>query len=421
MNFKESFIYNLVAPKLLANVNEVLIKIITIVLLAGFPISVITGIKLHYFLFILIGLIILIINVSKHWNNIKFLYFFSLAIPVLHFVATNAINISFIYSLLTYIVIPLIYFSKNFQTFKVSIFDKPFQIFSVIFLVGLLLQIMGMESQFLYAELTYTDGVLHDRYGSLAGGSLALGFTASIATIFSFFNVIYNKKRDPFTLGMLFLSLLTLILAQSRRFYFFIFVIIVLMFLFNSKKKYDVRKILKTFLISILIIGTLIIVLFYFREKNYYVNRFFSAFDFSGDASNALRVLMWVKAFNAFLNNFWFGMGLGATTSVGKDIWDTITAVEDLFVAESYFLKNLVDGGIFFGATFIIISFKFCIKSFKILRSNLNKNSILAAYLFLFFFLDSFISTSLESVVSSLMFWICLAIIQREDKNAKAI
>ncbi len=398
-----------------SRININLVWFSAILCLAGYPIGVITGVKVHYLLFSFFSFILFFVNFYKGGiNKFKAYYFITLLIPTAHFLATRTIDLPFIYSALNYVIVPLVFFSINFSKFNLNVFVRIFQLFTFINLIGLILQTIGFESPILQQEFTYTNDVLHDRYGSFAGGSLVLGFIASISTIFSFYDLLCNKKRDALTYLNIVISLLTLVIAQSRRFYIFILIVLALMFLISSNKRINKKKLIKNLIIIAIAVAGFIFFLYQFKNDNYYASRFFSTFDFKYDASNALRILMWIKAFQTFINNFWFGIGMGGIGTIGKDVFDNLKDVEDLFVSESYFLKSFVEGGIFFGTCFFLISLHFFKKSFKELR---NKNKSLAAYLFIFLFLDSFVSTTLETLLATLIFWIAVSILHYNDTD----
>lgn len=398
----------------ISKLNQLLVWYCVLFCLCGYPISILSGLKLHYFVFVFLCIPVFILNyTSTLFLNYRLLYLISLFIPTSFYLIINRPDLPFIYSALNYLIVPLVFCNKKFSDFKLTEIFGIFHFFTFLNLIGLITQLIGIESPILQQDFAITNEVVHERYGSLAGGSLVLGFIASLSCIFSFYDYLCLKKKSTNTYLLLANSLLTLIIAQARRFYIIVLVIVFIMYIANLNKT-DRKKIVQKIVYGLFVIALVMIVLFQFRNSNFYISRFFSTFDFTGDASNALRAILWFKAFNVFLDNFWFGIGMGGIGTIGKDVWENLKDVEDLFVAESYFLKNLVEGGIIFGLTFLWFSIHFIKVSFKQLG---NRQKDLAAYIFIFFFLDNFVSTTLETLLASLIFWIAIAILQYGETN----
>ncbi len=389
----------------LESINNFLVQLAIIVLLLGFPILVVTGQKLHYYIFVLIALVQLIINIQPYFNSVKFYYFLALAIPLVFFLLKKSVNEPFIFSLLPYVIVPFVYFNRSFQLFNLDTVLKIFQVVTILNFIGVLLQVVGFQSIFLDLDRVKTDGIDHDRYGSFAGGTLALGLISSISFIFSLYKIVYERNKSLIQIGFTIISFATLILAQSRRFYILVFIIGVLMFLFDINKNTNINKILRIGLFTFLGLLISLFFLYSIRANNYYLLRLFSIVDFENDGANLERVAKWLLAINSFLNNFWFGMGLGASGTIGKNLTDDDSSV-DIFSAESYFIKIFVEGGVIFGVLCLLFLIVYLVKSFKNLQ---NSQKALAAYIYIFFFLECFMSTSLESAFPSIIFWICVS------------
>jgi O-antigen ligase len=396
----------------LKELNSRIVAFATIVLLFSYQLLTITGQKPHYIIFVFLCLVLIFFNLTPNFNRIKFVYLTTLSLSIIHFVLNKELDAPFVLSLLNYIVIPIVFLNRNFQDFDLNRILVFFQWFTLLCFLGLLVQIVGFESRFFGLEYAWTNEVLHERYGSFAGGTLVLGYIASISSIYSIYILVYERKKSTYSIGILIVSLLTLILAQSRRYYIFVFVIGVLIYLFNINKKYSLKKFFK---VNGLIAASIIIIfssLFFIKDSSFYLMRFFSTFDFVGDSSNVLRVIKWLDAIQKFLDNFWFGTGAGALGTIGKNIEDT--SIQESAVAESYYLKAFVEGGIFFGLAFIGIMFMLLSKAIRFFR---NKEKALAAYIFFFFFLDCFMSMTLEYALASMLFWISISIMLKEVPN----
>lgn len=391
------------------SLNNIIVQVSTFFLLGGFPLQVITGQKLHYYIFFFNSLLLLVINIRPILNIYKLIYFSIIAIPVFFFLISKSIDTAFVFSLIPYIIAPLVYWGKAFHDFSFKPVMHMFQAFTVLYFIGVILQMLGFESIFLNIDLTITDGVLHDRYGSFAGGTLALGLTASFSLMYCLYEFVYSNNKSIKNIFLIIASLLTIVFAQSRRYYLFVFIIGFLIYWFNPNREIKNKKQkFKIILISTFITVLLVVFLYIFRDTNYYLVRIFSVFDFSGDESNVLRVVKWIEAIQYFLNNFWTGMGFGATGTIGKNFDPTVTSLDEIIVAESYYLKILVECGIIFGLTYFALQIFFLKKAFNQLK---NYEVAFAAYSMIFFFIESFTSTALESAISSMLFWISASII----------
>lgn len=385
--------------------TELIITIGAIFLMLGNPIQVITGIKLHYFIFIILSLVAFIVNISYYINITKAVYFILLLISITVFLIYKPIDLPFIYSLLTYIIIPFIFFNRKFKNFDFTLLMKAFEVFTFLNFIGVLLQVMGFQSAFLHVDLVRTEGELYLRYGSIAGGTLALGFTATISSIYTFYLIIYNKEKSLYNFFVLSFSIITLLLAQSRRYYFLIFIIMIITYVFNANKTYNYKKIISLALGSIILITIAFYIAFALKNQVYFLQRAFSIFNFDDDAANLERVAKWILAINTFIKNIWFGIGIGGTGTIGKNFTED-TSLDDILTAESFYLKIFVECGIFFGLFLLGLFVVTLKKSFKALR---NYDTALAAIFFLFFFMECFMSTSLESPLASMLFWICMS------------
>jgi hypothetical protein len=401
--------------------SENLIKTSLIVLLFGFIITQLFELKIHYFIFILSSCIIAIININKY-EIIQLKKAFYIVITALLCIITvprTGFSAAFLFSLVSYLMVPIIFYSKGFKNFKISSLSTVFKIANVFFAFGLILQYLGAESRFLDSAFTYTSGNLESRFGSFAGGSLLLGLCGCFQILFSVIELSKDQKSNIkqkieiyFFLSV---AVFNLICSQSRRFYIFILLTLLIVYLFRLGK-INKQRIIKAILFFSIFCILFFVLSFTVLEKNYFVIRLFSVFDFKNDNSNNLRIFLWLKAINDFLNNFWIGTGLSSTTIVGKDIWNVVDNIEDIITTESFFLKNFVEGGIIFGSFWFFLLANALKKAFKAFKENSNLNEIAAGYFIVFFFIDSFVSTSLESILSSTIFWICLSILDNKQR-----
>ena len=391
--------------------NEKLVLIATALLLFSFQILVLTEQKPHYIIVVLICVVLLIVNINGYFNYIKLLYLLPLTLSMIYFLSQHKAGSPFILSILNYLIIPLVFLNHNFHDFDLNKMMKLFQWFIVFCFLGLLLQVIGIESPFLDLELAITNEVVKERYGSFAGSTLVLGFYASISTIYTYYTYVYKSDKSIKNIFFLLISLSTLFLAQSRRYYVFTFIIMGLIYFFGGNKEFKLGKIIAKNKWAILIIIALIVGSFLLKDQVFLFMRFYSTFDFANDGSNVLRAIKWLEAIQQFLDNFWFGAGLGDMGAVGKDLQEL--TVYELTVAESYFLKVFVEGGVFMGIAFIVMMIFLLKKSLK----HIKQRSIdsFAAYIFIFFFLDCFMSMTMEYVLASILFWLSIAIITKSN------
>ena len=357
------------------------------------------------------------VNINGYFNYIKLLYLLPLVLSMVYFLSQHKAESPFILSILNYLIVPLVFLNHNFQNFNFEKMMKLFQWFIIFCFFGLLIQVLGIESSFLDLELAITNDVVKERYGSFAGSTLVLGFYASISTIYTYYTYVYEKNKSIKNIVFLLISLSTLFLAQSRRYYVFTFIIMVLIYFIGGNRDFKIGKIISKNKWIILLIIAMIVGSFLMQDQVFLFMRFYSTFDFANDGSNVLRAIKWLEAIQQFLDNFWFGAGLGDMGAVGKNLQEL--SVYELTVAESYFLKVFVEGGVFFGTAFIIMIVFLLKKSLKILKNH-SSNSF-AAYIFLFFFLDCFMSMTMEYVIGSILFWLAISVIIKENKAKEII
>lgn len=396
--------------------NHKLVTIATIFLLFSFQILAFTQQKPHYLIVVFICFLLVIINMNGYFNYIKFFYLFPLLLSIFYFIINYKAGSPFILSILNYVIIPFVFLNHNFQDFNLEKLMKPFQWFIVFCFFGLLLQLVGFEAPFLDLELARTNDIVKERYGSFAGSTLVLGFYAAISTIYGYYTIIYEKNKSIYNIVIFITSLATLFLAQSRRYYIFSFIIMLLIYFFGSYQNFKISTILTKNKWGILSIIALLVVSFMLQDKVFFFMRFYSTFDYVNDGSNILRAIKWLEAIQRFLDNFWFGAGLGDMGAVGKNLQEI--TVQEISVAESYFLKVFVEGGFFFGLSFIAITVYLLKKSFSVLK---NPTKAFAAYIFIFFFIDCFMSMTLEYVLGSILFWISISIITKDELGNKKI
>ena len=388
----------------LKTINVYLVVFGTALLLLGFPLTVLTGDKYHYYVFAAICVALFVLNLSSTISLYKAAYIIPFLVICAIHVFQTPIELPFILSLLPYFILPMVFFNSSLVDIDLEPVMKLFHIFNFINLAGVLLQNFGVQSPFLYETLTVTEGEYHARFGSFAGGTLALGLVGCITAIHVFYKMIYLKQKTVYNYLVLICAWTTLLLGLSRRFYLITLLLMIIIYVFDSNKRLSIGKLVRMFVGAIVVLGLLIYVLWLFKDDHIVLRRAFSVFNFEADEGNIERAAKWLIAFQNFLDHFWTGMGMGAMGGVGKN-YDQDTDMSEIYVAESYYLKMFVEGGVVFGAIFLVLMFIYLFKSFKALRS---RETALVAVLIILFFLDSIMGTSLEGPLGSMLFWIAV-------------
>lgn len=397
---------------------KILLALGTSFILLGFVLQISLGIKIHYILFILISIAVLALRFSDKVYKIKLLYIGFILILIPYSIIKNGLDAPLIYSLVTYLFIPIIYWNSFFSTQKSYLYFQIFHYFTLFYFLGLLLQIMGFESVFLNKDITKTFGEVHERYGSFAGGTLSLGLTASMSLLFAIYEWLHMKQKNVMNVFWIIISFITVLFSQSRRFY--VLNILVIIFIYRSSLKKEKQSSKNKFIRYIIyfVIFLISIVVLFFLKDNYFLGRLFSIFDFKGDESNLLRVVKWLEALQVFLNNFLLGNGLGSSGVVGRNFDPMETSLNEVLVAESYFLKIFLEGGFLFGLFYLLTNMyilKICIKSLK------STFVPFTNFCFIFYFFESFMSTSLESILPNLIFWLSVSTLLSNNMDEKLL
>jgi hypothetical protein len=176
---------------------------ITFVLLAGNIIFTITESKVHYVFFAAASILVLFLTFRLVINVRKLIYFIPILLSFVYNFSNNIHNQFFFLSILPYFIVPLVFYNKYFNDFNLTHVLKIFEWFTVLNFLGLLLQLQGIESPFLYLGHAFTNDNYHERYGSFAGGTLALGLGATITVIDSFHKIIFKKDKRAYTIFIL--------------------------------------------------------------------------------------------------------------------------------------------------------------------------------------------------------------------------
>lgn len=375
------------------------IAICSISILLGYPLFVLTQSKMQYVIFMLFSVLFFARNSSRVliYEAIPYLIIVVFS-AVGNLMKGQAMDGPFFLNFISLIVCPFIFGRKNTALLDNASFRWGMDFAVLLYAVGLMLQIAGIGSEYLYTEMVLTDGVYHERFGSLAGGSLALGFNASIAAFTCLDRVLKGKKNVKDYL-FLALSVFCIVLSYARRYYVLFFLTVGLFYLIKSKilTTVSVKKI-----IALILVVCLVVVFGFFNKDSLIVFRIVSLFDFSGDASNLLRLEMWLQAFQMFYSNMFIGAGVGSTGAVGRA--DLILNF-DYISCESFYLKMFAETGLMGGIIFLYIAYR----SFRVSVRALSGNVAVVPALFVIFTLiESISGTAMEGPFAAAIFWCSL-------------
>lgn len=372
--------------------NTTIVLFSFFILLSGFIITKTFNAKLHYPIFFAATLLLPMLNFfSKNSIQIGVYIFFSLVVATYQYIFIS-VNEFFILTLSSFLVIPLFFSKKIIYISQYQVF-KILSFFTIFYFVGTILQIIGADSTFLKLDRYYVGDVPYERYGSFAGGTLALGLAGTLTSIYAFY--YYINRKNAITFIILLCSIAVVFLAYSRRFY--VLLVLILIFQLSALgKPLKIKSRSTLIFVSVIIIG-ISLYMSNIAGISRLLDRAISITDFEGDESNVGRVIQWTNTFNDFKNNIWSGIGLGYTGVVGRSDLD----FQSLNSAESYYLKILTETGVLYGAFYIIFCFYLLYKVFE-----LKKVKAISASIVLFYLIESFVGDSLSSVFSSAIYWI---------------
>jgi O-antigen ligase len=394
-----------------ANFNLITSSLLLLAL--GWPVTVLTGAKVHYFYFLFATIILLLLNVSKKNTPFVIAYcFLFMAVFIYHLIEKGPVT-TLLLSCTTYLVIPLVY-SKNLITPEglVRILNAMSFITLLNFL-GVVLQLFGVGAHglMLRPDMALTEGVFHPRYTGFSGGSLALGILSCITLFSGLYHLLITKEKAAFNRVIVIASVSCLLFSFSRRFYVFGLVgVLVIVYIWLKNKKLT----LNTYLLIItgLLIASLAFVVVLLGNETI-ADRLTSIINFTSDEANIGRITRWKQALKLFKNNVTTGLGPGITGTVGRENVTNAT----VFSAESYYLKILLETGIFVSSMYML-SLIYIVK--KCINNLQNVSLTMPITLVIFYMIESFASTSLESPFSSILFWISVAMVHHNRQQLKS-
>lgn len=388
-----------------SEINVFLVGSALLVLNLGWPLFVLTGIKLQYVYLLLATLTLFLLNVGKPgvlYANIFCFFFF---IVVAYHVVYSEITTAFVLSAGTYFAVPLVYTRRLINP---DDYGRVLDYLSWAVLlngIGIALQVMGIgrQTDLLAIDSAFTDGVIHARYTGLAGGVLTLGVFSAVALINSAYQIMMERRRVIFNSIVVVASLMCILLSFTRRYYVLVPIImaVILYLWFQSR-----RKTVGNYLLMVLVIvggfcGLVVLVLL----NDMLLERILSIFDFQSDIANRDRVTRWNIAWHGFITHWNFGMSPGATGTVGAG---KVQSSSDYFSAESFYLKMLMETGLWASMALLTLLTVSAVRAFRRFRQ---RELLLPVCIFLFYLIEATVSTSMEAPFSYILFMFTVGVL----------
>uniref|UniRef100_B3EM01 O-antigen polymerase n=1 Tax=Chlorobium phaeobacteroides (strain BS1) TaxID=331678 RepID=B3EM01_CHLPB len=259
--------------------------------------------------------------------------------------------------------------------------------------IVVLMQSNGLYVNLFPVEYTRISDVVYVRCTGVLGGSLINGLVSALCLIIIIYRALEEKKYKTIDLLLFVLSLYALLLSYSRGAYVLLMVAV---FVIVYKMRILSFKGVKRPYVVFFIVLFVAVILFY---NDVVLERIYSIFDFS-QGGNLLRYDYWLRSLQVFKDNMILGAGLGMTSTVGGSDSSMVIA-GDASIAESYYLKLMVEGGIMLLISFLPLVFYGIKKSLK------EKNELLFSAIFIAITIETFIMPSLESPLISIIYWLC--------------
>lgn len=387
-----------------------LLLIASLCLIYSWPLQVVFGEKVAYWVFAVISAVIFLLTINARWSPVLSVYCLIIAFVVVMQMAFISLPLQQAFQpLVLYLFVPLIYGRKIFEEDRLHWLLRALLICVPINFIGILLQLSGYDADYLVLEQTATLGLVHDRYTSFMGGSLSLGYISMFNAICSIYYLFTsNRHTEKLIYGVLFiLAIYTLYLSFTRRFYI-LFIVAAILMAFN---RYDWRYVVTT-LVAIMIIAIVsqMGVVNNLGNESYNVrvwDRFISTFDISGDEEgNKFRILKGIQAVEWSLSSPLLGLGVGSVGTIGKSIEELSENFEESIIAEMYYLHVAVDFGIFVAVYFVLLMLYLFYKT----TIEFYLSGSIVALLLALYPIDCISSLELAAPFPALMFWLCIGV-----------
>lgn len=384
-----------------------------IVFAIGWPINVLVGSGGHYIIGGALSVIFLFFTIRGKFVIVLIVYIFFVIMGLaIHMIIGN-VNEYTMKALIPYLVLPIIFGRQG--IISDDSFEKLFYAFSIISIInviGIYLQNIGLASFFFKGELTRTAGETHVRYTGFMGAALALGYVALLSFIAGIYGILKKESHKFFHIIVMICSLVGIYFSFARRYYVVAALSTVLLMLITKNDK--VRGITRRVIAISVVILSIMILFNYTSSGTIGIKRGVSVFDFSKDEGNVARLKSWYLALRKIEESAPFGLGFGATGTIGRKK-APIGGIANVYSTESRYLQVFLEGGVFVGIAFLILVVWTAYKGLKI-RSRVN---VLSYAIFIAISAESIMGGALEAPVTSLVYWISFAQIYQsiEKKN----
>jgi len=387
-----------------------LLLIASLCLIYSWPLQVVFGEKVAYWVFAVISGVIFLLTIDARWSPVLSVYCLIITFVVVMQIAFISLPLQQAFQpLVLYLFVPFIYGRKIFDGDRLHWLLRALLICVPINFIGILLQLSGYNSDYLVLQQTATFELLHDRYASFMGGVLSLGYVSMFNAICSLYYLLMsNREKDKIFYGGLFvLAIFTLYLSFTRRFYIILIIAAILMTLYCYNWRRFVVSLVA--IISIAIVFKIVVVN-NMIDKPYnvlFLDRLASTFDFSGDdEANEYRILKGIQAIDWSLSSPFLGLGVGSVGTIGKSIEELSENFDEAMIAETYYLYVAVDFGIFVAVYFFLLMLYLFYKS--IIEFHLSGS--VAALLLALYPIDCISSVELAGPFPAVIFWLCIGV-----------
>ena len=387
-----------------------LLLISSLCLIYSWPLQVVYGDKIGYWIFAVISAVIIFLTKDARWSPVLSVYCLIITFVVVMQMAFISLPLQqALQPLVLYLFVPFIYGRKIFDEDHLHWLLRALLICVPINFIGILLQLSDYNSDYLVLQQTATFELLHDRYASFMGGVLSLGYVSMFNAICSLYYLLMsNRGKDKILYGGLFvLAIFTLYFSFTRRFYIIFIIAAILM----TNYFYNWRRVVVSLVAIISIaIAFNIVVVDNISDKSYnffFLDRLASTFDFSGgDEGNEYRILKGIQAIDWSLTSPFLGLGVGSVGTIGKSIEELSENFDEAMIAETYYLHVAVDFGIFVAVYFFLLMLYLFYKS--IIEFHLSGS--VAALLLSLYPIDCISSVELAGPFPAVIFWLCIGV-----------
>lgn len=388
-----------------------LLLIASLCLIYSWPLQIVFGGKVAYWVFSVISTVIFLLTIDARWSPVLTVYCLIIAFVVAMQILFISLSLQQAFlPLATYLFVPMIYGRTFMHEDQLRWLLKSLLVVVPINFIGILLQFSGYVENLLEIDMTETLGIVHERYTSFLGGSLMLGYVSMLNAIVALYYLVYSEdQKQRILFGLLFLlASITLFFSYSRRFYLLWIVAVLLIPIY----RYGWRSMFTAFLAGVGLILSVTMAGNLFSNVSSSENvsisdRILSTFDINEGSGNDIRMMKNLQSLDLVISNPMLGLGVGSVGTIGKTREELAENFEDAVIAETYYLHIGVDFGVVVATLFTIIMFYLALISVK----EFNWSGGLSALLIFLYVIESFVGASLNGVLPAVIFWMSLGVL----------